>query len=226
MSIIDPPKSRFLFGLIVGGALAATLATAVQILPGRKQRTLAASYLLEGYDFSGLRSKDNIWRGPQVGEKINLANLIERNGSTLENTIQQGPVMIAAVSATCEFCKIARDQMQFVQSHVAVKNVKYYFVSFEGREADPNFYKFCDALNSAIPAFRWSDGASAPQESLSKIITPAHLLIDRDGTVLEVWPGTSREQTVRDGMARQIVNDVSVILDTLDSRTGTANASH
>jgi hypothetical protein len=48
-------------------------------------------------------------------------------------------------------------------------------------------------------------------------------LVDRDGTVLEVWPGTSREQAVRDGMARQIVNDVSVILDTLDLRTGTTN---
>jgi hypothetical protein len=222
VSIIDPPKSRFLFGLIVGAALAATVATVLQ-LPARKQRTLAASYLLEGYDFSGLRSKDNVWRGPQVGEKINLANLIERNGSTLENTIQQGPVMIATVSAACEFCKLAKDQMQFVQSHVALKNVKYYFVSFEAREADPNFYRFCDALNSAIPAFRWSNDVSPPQESLSKIVTPAHLLVDRDGTVLEVWPGTSREQAVRDGMARQIVNDVSVILDTLDSRTSTPN---
>jgi hypothetical protein len=223
MSIIDPPKSRFLFGLIVGAAIAVTGAALLENLASRKQRTLAASYLLEGYDFSGLRSKDKVWRGPQIGERIDLANLIERNGSTLENTTQQRPVMIATVSPSCGFCKIARDEMQYVQGQIALKNVRYYLVSFAPPGTDSDFYMFCDTLKISAPSFRWSKDVTPPKEALSKMITPSHVLIDHDGTVLRVWPGTSEEQSVRDGMGRQIVNDVSVILDTLEARSAGSN---
>lgn len=218
MSIIDPPKSRFLFGLIVGAAIAATGAGLLETVALRKQKTLASSYVLEGYDFSGLRNKDKVWRGPDVGARIDLANLIERNGPTLEKTIEQRPVMIANVSPSCGFCKTARDQMQYVQGQIALRNVRYYLVSFASPGTDSDFYKYCDTLKIGAPAFQWAKDAAPPREELSKMITPAHLLIDRDGTVLRVWPGTSAEQTVRDSMGRQIVNDVSVILDTLDAR--------
>lgn len=222
MSIIDPPKSRFLFGLIVGAAIVATGAAVLETFALRKHKTQAAAYVIEGYDFSDLRSIDNVWRGPQVGDKISLANLIGRNGSTLEAAIQTRPAMIATVSPLCGFCKIARDEFQYVQGQIAQKNLGYYFVSFTSDVKDSDFYAFCEALKVGAPGFRWSKDMSRPQEPLSKMITPSHILIDRDGTVLRVWPGTSGEQAVRDSMGRQIVNDVSVILDTLDARGRTS----
>jgi hypothetical protein len=222
MSIIDPPKSRFLFGLIVGAAIGAAGAALWETLSFRKPQTLSASYQIEGYDFSGLRNPEKVWRGPQVGEKINLANLLEENGSTLEHKIEQRPIMIATISPSCAFCKIARDEMQYVQGQIALKNIGYYLVSFAPPVTDSDFYRYCERLKIGASSFQWSRDAAPAQEALSRMVTPSHLLVDRDGTVLRVWPGTSAEQPVRDSMGRQIVSDVSVILDTLEAREQSA----
>ena len=44
---------------------------------------------------------------------------------------------------------------------------------------------------------------------------PSHLLLDRNGTVIRVWPGSYADKAVRDRMARQILADTSVVLETL-----------
>jgi hypothetical protein len=125
--------------------------------------------------------------------------------------------MIATVNPLCGFCKIASDEMQYVQGQMALKNVRYYLVSFTPPGNDSDFYEFCDALKLGVPGFQWSKDAAPAKDALSRMVTPSHALIDYDGTVLRVWPGTSAEQSVRDRMGRQIVNDVSVAIETLEA---------
>jgi hypothetical protein len=44
---------------------------------------------------------------------------------------------------------------------------------------------------------------------------PSHLLIDQEGTVLQVWAGSSGEKEVRKRMAAQIVDDTLLINEAL-----------
>ncbi len=46
---------------------------------------------------------------------------------------------------------------------------------------------------------------------------PTHLLVDRVGTVIRVWPGSHQDKSVRDRMAKQILSDTSVVVDTISA---------
>jgi hypothetical protein len=52
-------------------------------------------------------------------------------------------------------------------------------------------------------------------ESIFKMTTPSHILLRNDGIVIRVWPGSFKDKPVRQLMARQIVADTGVAIDTL-----------
>jgi len=47
--------------------------------------------------------------------------------------------------------------------------------------------------------------------------TPTHLLVDGEGTILRVWPGSSRETAARSRMGNQIISDTLAVKEALDA---------
>jgi len=47
------------------------------------------------------------------------------------------------------------------------------------------------------------------------MLSPSHLLLNNEGTVIRVWPGSYKEKAIRDRMTYQIMADTSVASDTL-----------
>jgi len=178
-------------------------------------KNASSPLLIEGFDFKRLRSTNNDWRGPEIGEKIDLTRLRMKDGKTLASMVGKRPIMVVAVSPTCEMCTIATDEMSHLREKLSTMDITYYLISLAPRNPQVDFFKYSDSLNVGAPAFLWNTDAGAPPESMFIMTTPTHLLLNYDGTVIHVWPGSYDDKSVRQRMARQIIADTSVAMDAL-----------
>jgi hypothetical protein len=173
---------------------------------------------IEGFDFNALRSKDNEWRGPDLGEKIDLARLRTKENRTLASVIGPRPFMLVSVNPTCAMCKIARDQMIYLRTELSRLNVDYYIVSFtSSADRQLDFFSYAESLKVGGQSFLWNVEDGPPSEAIFIMNNPSHLLLDQNGTVLRVWPGSYADKAVRDRMARQILADTTVVIETLNA---------
>jgi len=81
-------------------------------------------------------------------------------------------------------------------------------------DAHDGFFKYSESLNVGAEGFAQS---GPPPDSIFTMTTPSHMLLNNDGAVIRVWPGSYKDKPVRDRMARQILADTSVVLDTLNA---------
>lgn len=217
-------KVLFMMSLIFGGviifglgALSAKAYLSRDQTPAKTSTGSKGPFMTEGFDFKMLRSTNNEWRGPELGEKIDLARLRMKDGKTLGSVIGKGPSMIVAVNPDCAMCLVATDQMTHLREKLSTMNIKYYLVSFATPPPQVDFFKYSDSLNVGAPGFLWNVEAGTPPESLFVMTTPTHILLNDDGTVIHVWPGSYQDKAVRQRMARQIIADTLVAIDTLNA---------
>lgn len=212
-------RSRFAAGLIIGALAAYALgALSARAYYQRRQGKKHSPLLTEGFDFNRFRSPEVVWRGPNVGEKIDLTRLRAEDGKPLAGMVAgEHPVMIAAVNPQCAMCGIAADQMIHLRAKTAALGISYYMVSFSPIKPRSDFFDYATSLKVGAPTFLWDTETGAPQEALVVMGTPSHLLLNSDGTVIRVWPGSNEDLSVRQRMARQILADTQVALDTLNA---------
>jgi hypothetical protein len=178
---------------------------------------MPSPFLTEGFDFNMLRKPEIDWRGPDLGTKVDLTRLESREGKTLAGVIDNRPLMIVALSPECPMCSIANDELLHLRDELANRNVNYYISFFTTQAPAADTFKYADGLNLGVPSFIWNKTSGPPPEPIFKMTTPSHLLVRSDGTVIRVWPGSYAEKSVRDRMARQILSETSVVMDTLDA---------
>lgn len=227
MSIRGKRKALYLSGLVIGGMIIFAMGAYLgKALLARNRALLENSnaskntrgpLVTEGFDFRALRAANNEWRGPDLGMKIDLTRLHAQDGKTLASLIEKRPIMIVGVHPECGMCKIAGDEMSHLREKLSTMNIKYYLASFASQPQPAEFFQFTDALGVGAPGFLWNTEAGAPPDSLVIMTTPTHLLVNYDGTVLHVWPGSYQDMSVRQRMARQIVADTFVAIDTLNA---------
>ncbi len=211
-------RSRFVVGIIVGAAVALTLAgfTAKAFLvpnPTPDNNPL----LTEGFNFTPLRSTENVWRGPEIGEKIDLTRLKMKDGRTLASTIGKQASVLVLVNPDCAMCRTASDGMQYLREKLATLDTTYFVVSFAKPPAHIDFFEYAESLGVGAPSFLWDVADGPPPPSLFGMSVPSHLLVNSDGIALCVWPGSSEEKSVRDRMAYQIVADTLVATNALNA---------
>jgi hypothetical protein len=211
-------RSRLTAGVVVGAlAVYALGALSANAYYQRRQEKKNSELLIEGFDFNRFRSSDVEWRGPNVGERIDLTRLRARDGRPLSEAVGRRPLMIAAVNPQCAMCRVAADEMIHLRAKLAAMGVEYYTASFSRVDSPPAFFDYAASLRVGAPSFLWDAGAGAPPEALVVMGTPSHLLLNPDGTVIRVWPGSHQDVSLRQRMARQIIADAQVALDTLDA---------
>jgi hypothetical protein len=215
MRSLNSSFSRFLAGLITGLIISCLLAgIAVQAYRRRNAPPKPSLLLKQGFDFRALRSE--AWKGPAVGEKIDLKMLKAADGSGIARLIGKQPVLLTSINPACGMCSVAKDEMAAIRQKVVPLGVQYYAVCFSPVDSSKNFYEYAKSIGLPEPAFEWQ-GEVSPSRSLLDMTVPSHLLIDQEGTVLQVWPGSSAEKEVRKRMASQIVDDTLLINEALQS---------
>lgn len=209
--------SRFLTGLIAGALIAFVLSgIAVKAFRRRNVPAGPAFLLKQGFDFRALRSGDQPWKGPAIGERIDLKMLKAADGSAIATVSGKQPVMLVSINPACSMCTVARDQMRLVREALVVAGIQYYPVCFSPIDSQRNFFDYSKALGLKEPAFEWQ-GTTSPGSAVLDMTVPSHLFVDYDGTVIQVWPGSNADQEVRQRMATQIVNDTMVIKETVQA---------
>lgn len=213
-------RTRFALGVVVGGTIAfALVAVSVKAYLARQQSPIAtlktSPFLIEGFDFNPLRSPGNEWRGPNVGEKIDLTRLRMKDGRNLASIIGKRPIMLVSINPACAMCKTARDEMSYLREELASLDINYYLVGFAAETPQVDFFSYSDSLKVRTQSFLWNSDAGRPPESIVIMTNPSHLLLNSDGTVIRVWPGSYNDKSVRDRMAHQIIAETLVATDTL-----------
>src|ERR1700730_6705749 len=192
-------RSRFTLGVLIGGLVAFALgAFTTKAYITRKQSSIpspnTSPFLIEGFDFHVLRTPENEWRGPDIGAKIDLTRLKMKDGKTLASLTGKRPIVLVSVNPTCAMCRIASDEMRYLRERLASMNIDYYMVSFAEQNPHLDFFDYGDSLSVGVPSFLWDGEAGRPPESIVIMTNPSHLLINNDGTVICVWPGSYKEK--------------------------------
>ena len=117
--------------------------------------------------------------------------------------------MLVLVDSQCGASKAASDQLRSVRDSIAAEGVPYYLVSITSSVPPMNFFNFANGLSLDAEAYLWDMKEAKPSNELFSMVLPSHILVDRNGTIIRKWPGTSPNQSIRQKMARQIVSDTS-----------------
>lgn len=215
-------KARIVLGVMIVATIAFALgAFTAKAYLAQKQGPIASTntnpLLIEGFDFNLLRAPENEWRGPDIGDKIDLIRLRMKDGKTLASVVGQKPIVLVSVSPSCGMCKIARDEMSYLREKLSTMDINYYMVCFASETQPLDSFRYSDSLGIRTPSFIWNAEEGRPPESIVIMTTPSHLLLNSDGRVLHVWPGSYNDKAVRDRMASQIIADTLVATDTLNA---------
>lgn len=171
--------------------------------------------LTEGYNFRKIRNSDNSWRGPELGERINLHQLKDSDGKSLAQVVGTPNILLVTLDPECAYCRASGDLINSLSDGEEQNRIEYYPISFARIDDTNDIEQLAMSLGFQSKVFTWANEGEMPQESLQNIVTPAHLLLDNTGKVLQVWAGSSREKEVRKKMGQQILSDINVINDTL-----------
>ena len=116
--------------------------------------------------------------------------------------------------------------MRYLRQKLGTMEINYYVVSFTPPPENIDFFRYGDSLGVGAPSFLWDASKGAPPTSAYKMTVPSHLLVNSDGAVICVWPGSNENKAIRDRMAQQIVADTLVAANTASALIPKASANH
>jgi hypothetical protein len=184
----------------------------VKIRISKDKKVAQPIFLKQGFDFNQLRSPSIEWRGPEIGETLDLNQLKENDGNSLSKVNNSDLLMLVNVSPNCGFSTIAADEMKMIREHLASLAIPYYAITFTDSEEKFDAYSFSLGFEKS---FYWQSNAPKPNDSLIKMAIPSHLLVRKDGLIVRVWPGAKESKEVRERMGNQIISDTSIVKETL-----------
>jgi hypothetical protein len=157
------------------------------------------------FDFSTLRSTKIPWSGPHPGAKLDLSGFVNSDNRQLANVAgMEQPFMLVLVDPRCALCRESADSIRRISTALREMGCNYYAVSFNPNASPSKINAYMGSLGIHGKAFAWSR-QSVPLDSFAQMVTPSHLLLSADGTILETWPGSSWSRQLRQEMAEQII---------------------
>lgn len=167
-------------------------------------------YFRQGYDFRQLRL--NNWDiALKLGDKLDITKIKNSEGKSLSSFSREKLFLLVAVDPSCPACNYSKDMMENIRKTTESIKVPYYPISITPNGSSVEMQKYAHKLGFDDD-FYWSSESSAPS-SLLQVITPTHILVDKDGTILQIWFGSNNDEKVRERMSEQISSDLLLIHD-------------
>lgn len=172
-------------------------------------------FYVDGYNFHKLQFNDKDFSKYKVGDKIDLNKVQMTNGTPLLSATQEELLLFVVIAPDCPFCRISEDIVSRSRIEAKKSGVGYYSICFVQISSKSSLKKFSQSMGFE-DSFLWQDESKPPQDLIS-IPTPAHFLTDRNGTILQVWFSSSRDEKIRERMSNQISSDLLIIKDVYKS---------
>jgi hypothetical protein len=209
------PKAKFHINFFVGSFILTLLLTAIIWVFWFSRETTSKIMLKQGFDFRLLRLNNETLSEPKIGTKINLASLETSKKEKVSSILSQRLLLFAVVDPLCPACDFSKDMMQDVRKTTNELGIKYLPVVFVKTSPDFDAQKYAETFGFET-CVRWSSKSSVP-ESLSTIVTPSHILTNKDGVILQIWFGSDKKVEVRKRMSEQVSSDLSLINDVVEA---------
>jgi len=208
-------KSKLNIGLFIG-AFCVTILGVVMFSRIRATETAAARkrvFLTEGFDFRQKRSLNPDFSEPQIGTRIDLADLQTSRQEKLSTLMKGDLLLIAVVDPECPACQISKDLIDNIHSKTDALGIRYLPMVLSKPPPDAEAQRYAEELGFET-CLRWG-GAGPPPISLKVIGTPTHVLFDKQGVVLQSWSGSNQDRDTRMRMSSQIASDLSLASDVI-----------
>lgn len=204
-------KSQILLGI------SGFIITSLAIFLITNYRTPPRNILLkQGFDFRRLKLDDKSVDKPKIGNKIDIASLIDINGVAGDKILKSGEeklILLVIISPRCNACKISRDLFENIRDSSRQLGISYNPTSFIPIDPSVDLKVYAESFGFRN-FLQWDRNIDIP-EQLTRLVTPTHILINTEGIVVHVWPGTSNSPAMRKTMSEQISSDLALISETL-----------
>ncbi len=198
--------------------LLATFACAIagyfsfNFLLSKRRVNFHEQFYTQGYDFRHAQKIDDAFTRYKVGESVDLSKLRMLNGGELLGSSDNELILLSVVNPECIYCKLSQDIIDALRNDLVEFDVDYFPVMFVEVPDESILSEYSRSLGFS-DILTW-ERLSRPPNHLISMPTPAHILLDRNGLILQVWFNSSRDEGVRKRMESQIVYDVSLISET------------
>ncbi|HEX8566332.1 MAG TPA: hypothetical protein VF648_11855 [Pyrinomonadaceae bacterium] len=167
----------------------------------------------QGFDFNALRDGTES-SGPEIGEIIDLTKLTDKNSRKLVDAAKEEILMLGVMSPACRASTASRNEFRLVEEKARTMGFGYYAVLLTKIPAQENFFDFAAEMGFKSNSFQWNAEEQAPPV-LSQIVTPSHILVNKQGKVIQVWLGTNKDDEIKIRMREQIKADLNLIADVI-----------
>lgn len=164
-------------------------------------------YFRQSYDLRQLRLDNPDIAIIKSGDKLDITNIKNAKGKSLSSFSNENLFLLVAIDPSCPACSFSKDMMEDIRKTTASIEVAYYPVSTALTRSNNDMEKYAQSLGFEDCFY------SSSESLLSQILTPSHILIDKDGTILQVWFGSNQNEEVRKRMSNQISSDLFLIHD-------------
>ena len=169
-------------------------------------------FYTQGYSFRNAQENDDDFARYKIGESFDLTKLRMTSGSELLSLSIDRLILLSVVNPDCIYCKLSQDIIDALKADVVDSNVDYFPVIFTPVSDETDLTEYAKSIGFS-DVLTW-EKTTRPPNLLISMPTPAHILLDRKGIILQVWFNSSRDADVRKRMEKQIVSDVRLINDT------------
>lgn len=158
-----------------------------------------------GFDFAP--RMNGAGSGPTLGAKIDLSRYKAPDGSSLKDAITGEPAMLFVVDPGCRACTLASDQLRLIQKQVADAGMNTFVVMFSTAEKSAAAFSYGESLGLASKTFICTIDEDVKKDSVFRMVVPSHILVEKNGSVINKWPGTSPDPVARKRIVNQVVSD-------------------
>lgn len=202
---------------------AATVATlivgyVISVLTATDRTKFFHQFFVEGYDFRTYQSGDPDFAKHTIGEKLELTKIVSSGGRRLSE-FDESFILLNVTDPQCGYSRLAKDVLQNVRGTAVDLGIRYVPVIFVPVPEHTNLERYSRNLGFD-EAYRW-EAHSFPPDLYSRMATPSHILVKKDGTILRVWFTSNKNAQIRKRMSSQLSLELRLIVETL--AIGTTN---
>lgn len=170
-----------------------------------------SQFMVNGYNFRKFQTGDSDFAKYKVGDQIDLTELISTDGESLLTNFPEDLLLLNVIDPFCGYCELSKDivhETKKTKSQIQVAYLPVLFTSLE-KEVDLRSY----AQRIGFPeCYRWK-AEYKPPAILVQMPTPAHILVNRNGVILQVWFSSNKDKSIRKIMSDQMSADLRLITD-------------